>query len=48
MPVPGMGVLLPPTVGRKLTAYGDYSESRIIKVLEPEAKQVMKVPRLLR
>lgn len=39
---------LPPTFGRKLSAYQPYSESQITKVLEPEAKEVMRAPRLYR
>jgi hypothetical protein len=39
---------LPPTFGRRLNAYQPYSESQIIKVLKPDAKQVLKAPRLLR
>ena len=39
---------LPPTYGRKLKAYEAYSESQIIKMLKPEAKEVMKVPNLPR
>lgn len=39
---------LPPTFGRKLKAYQPYSESHIIKVLKPDANEVMKAPRSLR
>jgi hypothetical protein len=39
---------LPPTFGRKLNAYQTYSEGEIIRVLEPEAKGVMKAPNLVR
>jgi len=39
---------LPPTYGRKLNAYEAYSESQIMKVLKPEAKEVMKAPKLER
>jgi hypothetical protein len=39
---------LPPTFGRKLNAYQPYPESQIIKVLEPDAKEVMKAPRSFR
>jgi hypothetical protein len=41
-------VPLSPTFGRKLTAEHPYSERQIIKVLRPEAKEVMKSPKLLR
>ena len=39
---------LPPVYGRKLNAFQPYSESEIIKVLKPEAKDVMKAPNLIR
>jgi hypothetical protein len=39
---------LPPTFGRNLNAFQAYSESEIIKVLKPEAKEVMKAPNLVR
>jgi hypothetical protein len=39
---------LPPTFGSELNAYQPYSERQIIRVLKPEAKEVMKAPRLLR
>jgi hypothetical protein len=37
---------LPPTFGRKLNAFQPCSESEIIKVLKPEAKEVVKAPNL--
>ena len=39
---------LPRTFGRKLNAFQPYSESEIIKVLKPEAKEVMKAQNLIR
>jgi hypothetical protein len=39
---------LPPAFGRKLNAYQPYSEAQIVDVLEPEAKEVMKAPDLIR